>query len=333
MINTQCKICGNHKGELRYSNSPGYVKNQFFDVYHCRECNTSFVPLNISEKDLKSLYERIYLNSRIRGYDKYAELSIKIKREKSPQVYLSKCYATYFGILKALKGERGRKILDVGCGLGYLTFALNGTENVARGIDVSSNAIERARNNFGDLYENIDLEEFVRVTDEKFDFLIAAEIIEHLQDPMRFVKLAFEAIDHGGKLILTTPNKDYHEADSIWFTDPPPVHLYWFTRKSLEVIADKCKADIEFVRFNDYYPSDENRLVKYFRLRKKSIRDHVVNEHFEPFEGEEDKGKNQAKKIFRFIVHNFAPIRNASNFLYNVSIEKADSMVAILTKR
>ena len=41
---------------------------------------------------------------------------------------------------------------------------------------------------------------------KKFDTVIAGEIIEHLEDPIKFVKFCKTILKKGGRLIITTPN-------------------------------------------------------------------------------------------------------------------------------
>ena len=43
---------------------------------------------------------------------------------------------------------------------------------------------------------------------EQFDFILAAEIIEHLENPRHFARQCFKALKPGGKLIVSTPNVD-----------------------------------------------------------------------------------------------------------------------------
>jgi len=53
--------------------------------------------------------------------------------------------------------------------------------------------------------------------DERFDTVIAGELIEHLDDPIRFLSGCYQILNPGGKLVLSTPNPYY-----------PP--LMWFER-------------------------------------------------------------------------------------------------------
>ena len=51
--------------------------------------------------------------------------------------------------------------MEVGCGLGYLTYALDKSQFNVTGIDISNKAIELAIKRFGNLYFNDTLESYL----------------------------------------------------------------------------------------------------------------------------------------------------------------------------
>ncbi len=327
-----CKICCDSNIHIYHKNYPGFVENTFFDIYRCNNCNTNYSSVNISSEELNQLYEKIYSNKNAQGYDKYIELANNIKKKDNPAKYLSKFHASYFGIFDELQNKKNKAILDVGCGLGYLTFVLNKLGHKVTGLDVSSNAIKYAKENFGDLFVQGTIEQYLPLTGNSFDYIIASEIIEHLLDPVDFIQKLINLVRPGGKIIITTPNKDYMNENAIWYTDLPPVHLYWFSKKSIDVIAGRIGVKVDYIKFSDYYPFDENRLIKYVPLRKEYIQKHVVDVNFEPFGERMNFYESTPRKIIKRIMHNFAPARNISNFIYNHTIEKDLTMVAVFTK-
>lgn len=57
-----------------------------------------------------------------------------------------------------------------------------------------------ARQVVGDFHENPDLEP------GSFDFVIAGEVIEHIEDPYRFLRQAMTMLKPGGEIRVSTPN-------------------------------------------------------------------------------------------------------------------------------
>lgn len=105
---------------------------------------------------------------------------------------------------------------------------------------------------FGDHYECADVNEWVVHHKEIYDVAILTEVIEHIDNPIEFLKSIMLMLKVGGQLILTTPNKTIYK-NAVWRTDAPPVHLWWFSESSMCYIASRINADIDFTDFNKYY--------------------------------------------------------------------------------
>ena len=159
------------------------------------------------------------------------------------------------GVIKAVKDNKikqGAKILEIGSGLGYLTYAFNKAGFDCEGLDYSDTATDFANNFFGNKYTQGTIEDFSESNKNKYDVVIATEVIEHIVDPNTFVENSLRVLKSGGILILTTPIKDIHPKGTIWETEPAPIHLWWFTEKGIESIANNFNCSINFVDFTDY---------------------------------------------------------------------------------
>ena len=98
----------------------------------------------------------------------------------------------------------GKRVLDVGCGNGYLGKIL-----AERGFDVTG--IEQSGGTDAEFPASVrlveaNLETGLPPLDGKFDFILCADILEHLRDPMRLLKQLKERLAPGGELIASLPN-------------------------------------------------------------------------------------------------------------------------------
>ena len=99
-------------------------------------------------------------------------------------------------------------ILEVGCGFGVISKELSRYGRVV-GMDLSPNGIEIARKlNPGLSFFHGDLLNH-NFGDEKYDVIVSSEVIEHIPKESReqFIRVLANLLNHGGYLILTTPNK------------------------------------------------------------------------------------------------------------------------------
>lgn len=264
---TNCLIC-EKQTKLIHENFPGYQDGMLFNIHYCDSCITSF-PMPRIETD--KIYEAIYKNGeKVPGYNRYWEYFKTIKNQSNPLQYLANSEEAYWGIktaLEQLKEDKSKlKVLELGSGLGYLTYALRKENYNAVGIEISQEAVNQANNHFGKYYLCEDLFEYSKTNKETFDIVILTEVIEHIESPISFIEAIKELITPEGKIILTTPNRTLIPSNIIWATDLPPVHYWWFSEKSMNIIAKKLNLDISFIDFSKYY----NHHPRVFRVKRKS---------------------------------------------------------------
>lgn len=100
------------------------------------------------------------------------------------------------------------RILDVGCGAGMLGRALkaDGRREVV-GIEVNHRAADVARQHL-DLVLDIDIDEAEELPLEasSFDCVICADVLEHLRDPERVLRLLARYLRPDGVLVASIPN-------------------------------------------------------------------------------------------------------------------------------
>lgn len=255
MVETQtCGLCG-AEASLKYSSYPGYQEPDTFDIYHCKNCEASF-PFPVRE-DVDKIYDLIYENkSKISGYKRYFGFSQQVKLEKDPFKYLAYKESPYFGVWKILHEipePQNVKVLEVGSGLGYLTYSLKKAGFDVVGIDISQKVVSQATKEFGALYKQLDIFEYAKDTSDTYDYIVLTEVIEHVPKPVEFIRTLLSLLNSNGKLIVTTPNKGVFDSRTVWGSDLPPVHLWWLTEKSMKVIADLTRSKVSFLTFEDYY--------------------------------------------------------------------------------
>ncbi|MDD5407044.1 MAG: class I SAM-dependent methyltransferase [Sulfurovaceae bacterium] len=233
----------------------GYIEKSTFDIYECTHCDASFAdPLLSNESIYNHIYRQVEI---IPGYTRYSRFAELVKRVDRPLDVLANLENTYWSVRESLrkifgKDKKDISILEIGSGLGYLTYSLNKAGYSTLGLDLSHEAVEKAKRRYGDFYEAGDL--FIVSKDRagRYDCIIMTEILEHVEDPKSFIQAALFMLKDGGKLIMTTPNKTKSKKGIIWQSDVPPVHLWWFSEKSIHMLAESFGKTCEFIDFAPY---------------------------------------------------------------------------------
>ncbi|XP_076757282.1 ubiquinone biosynthesis protein COQ3, mitochondrial [Xylocopa sonorina] len=111
----------------------------------------------------------------------------------------------------------GLHILDVGCGGGLLSESLARLGGNVTGLDASDSLITVAKEHAtldASITERLNytqgaIEEFVENNKEKFDAVVASEVIEHVNNKEIFLKHCIETLKPGGSIFITTFNKTF----------------------------------------------------------------------------------------------------------------------------
>lgn len=109
-------------------------------------------------------------------------------------------------LLRRVVGRTPRRVLDVGCGTGFLALRLAELGHTVTGIDFSPQMIDRARRNAEQGAQQIDFRvgdaTALDCADETQDVVVARHLIWALPDPERGVAEWLRVLRPGGRLLL-----------------------------------------------------------------------------------------------------------------------------------
>jgi SAM-dependent methyltransferase len=240
-----CPSCGG-ASERVSGDFDGYVEGYRVFILECHRCTLRFS----SRLDVPDgLYDAIYQHTaKLPGYDRYAGYADAVTRHRQPLDLLAACELPYWFVREHVRHRLrpGATVVDLGCGEGYLTYALRRAGITCFGVDVSSTTVARARSRFGheDWFATTD--EFAANRPAPPDLVVALELIEHVAQPARVLADAVGMLAEGGSVLMTTPNRDASPVHSVWDTDLPPVHLLWFGVQAMRELAAQANCDVTF---------------------------------------------------------------------------------------
>jgi len=219
-----CLVC-KESSEIKFI--ADFKKNgQKSSLYQCNICKAQF-----------------FLPMKNPGSDWYEETSdYSIKDIIGPRIYRGS-HKRF--LQKYTKFPNGTAILELGCGSGEFIAELEKRGCRIFGVDFDTKAIEVAKKYFS--LENIFAEPFEtffrRQNLPKFDYIISFEVIEHIQDPLEFIKSAKNLLKSGGKMVISTPSRERMLANwSAW--DFPPHHLTRWNKEAISNIFGKTNLKI-----------------------------------------------------------------------------------------
>jgi len=129
-------------------------------------------------------------------------------RYKAPRLMRSACDTAL------PEGCRFKNVLDLGCGTGLSGESFASLADCLTGIDLSPKMIKKSKEKkiYDALYEN-DILEFLSKSSEKFDLVIAADVLIYLGDPAPLFEKLRNVLERQAIFVLSTENcdkGDYH---------------------------------------------------------------------------------------------------------------------------
>jgi 2-polyprenyl-3-methyl-5-hydroxy-6-metoxy-1,4-benzoquinol methylase len=129
--------------------------------------------------------------------------------------------------------------LEIGCGTGeFLSSILNNKDIVIKGTDFNDEVVRICKRKGLDV-ENIDIED---IKSESYDYIVAFQVLEHLNDVNHFFSECKRILKPSGKIIIGVPNcksfvfspfSDFYFEHGSLILNLPPHHMNWWTKKSL----------------------------------------------------------------------------------------------------
>jgi 2-polyprenyl-3-methyl-5-hydroxy-6-metoxy-1,4-benzoquinol methylase len=143
----------------------------------------------------------------------------------------------------------GKSAVDIGSGDGRLCNELReaGWQSVV-GIDVSRPRVAIAKKRYPEItFFDTPLDK-TGVAPHSFDLITMDNVIEHLPDPVAFLKVLREYATPGGKLVMITPNMEsglYRLLGRRWTPElAPHAHIFLFTADSLSKLASRAGFEV-----------------------------------------------------------------------------------------
>ena len=179
-----CPICGTAAPFLILCPAVLAMSEPVYSLVECDGCHARFLDPLPDTEALSRFYAPHYY-----GSDWY-------KQEEKGRMFAR----------SMLRRGFGGRFLDVGCNLGYFLRAVadaSGCE--AHGVEISPEAVSYARN---ELSLDVRCGELMDAgyPDRFFDFIRVNNVLEHVRDPLGFIRECSRILRKGGKLYLSVPN-------------------------------------------------------------------------------------------------------------------------------
>ena len=287
----KCEICNSdnweiiYKGNIRDGSYGNFIEKA--SIGECLECGVQ----RLNEKDC--MPSEYYDSGK---YRKKLQQSLINKKALKEQDHVQKFLIDSVGGLNIL---RIQVFVDVGCGAGSLLDMTRGIAKKQIGIEPCEPYLNALTGRGYKVYPNISLalEENKRTC----DWALSSQVIEHVEDPVKFLKDIYKLLKPGGHAIISTPNLNdilnsiLPEFQEFFYRTQ---HRWYFNKESMVFCAKKSGFEIIEAKFIHRYGLANTFFWLRDRVPKGRTRLEVLNQHSDKLWSAYLENSGQADNLF-----------------------------------
>lgn len=244
-VNFPCDVCSNTnwRPDGRRTHRLG-IESTRFSVYQCRSCSfMRLFPLPTADE-----LELIY--------GSYASRGDRMIREwrRAEFIYPDK-------LERVAKITQGKRLLDVGAGLGTFVHVAQERGFDAIGLEYSADQCAEAHSEYGVTLINDVIENWTsHFKPHSFDIINLHHVMEHVSSPADTINILRQLIAPGGVLIIEVPNQFFNVKKEIkshispsMYQGNPLHHLSFFSPQNLIDLIDS--RGFETISCRQFWPN------------------------------------------------------------------------------
>ena len=246
---SNCIICGN----VVPSKIIGAVTEHEYDttdftfkINLCMNCSLVSLYPRLDYTSFETIYPKDYYTNHYIMRSNENPCSSKLLK----YFYKKNLKSFYTKLKPLLKNKLNEiKILDIGCGVGnHLDifkeiFPNSVTSGVEPNEKAAAIAIEKGHNIFIESFEDL------KSQSNEYDLIYSSHVIEHVEDPILFMKKCSVLTKSNGYILIETPNTDCIDFKlfkrGTWGGYHTPRHWYLFNTENFQLLSQKVNLKID----------------------------------------------------------------------------------------
>jgi 2-polyprenyl-3-methyl-5-hydroxy-6-metoxy-1,4-benzoquinol methylase len=215
---TACPICGSRR--LHYTFS-----HHSYRLVRCADCHLLLTNPQPSDAELVSIYSENYFlgDDTPEGHER-----VSLMKRATARLYLRQ--------LARYRGCQGGSLLEIGCGQGEFLVEAQRQGYDVTGVEISASAARKAHTLLGGGKVICGEIDSVALSEGCFDVCVLSDVIEHIRNPVEFLRTIYRLLKPGGVLFIATPSLSSWSARLLrqnWM-EFKPEHLTYFDTNTIQ---------------------------------------------------------------------------------------------------
>jgi 2-polyprenyl-3-methyl-5-hydroxy-6-metoxy-1,4-benzoquinol methylase len=202
------------------------------------------------------LYRATIPNDRLKDYK---EVAIELRQD-------------FFMETRKLDLMNFGRLLDIGCGLGLFLEAMKPFFGQVRGVEISDYQVHFCRRLGLNVLKGLLTE--LKLPAEYFDAVTMWDVLEHLPNPMEYLREISRILRKDGIIAISTPNFSCLTSRIVktkWLVLNPHEHLFYFTPKTLKNMLENANFIMGKIKTLDVDIFNIYRALSYSSFNRRAI--------------------------------------------------------------
>ena len=241
-----CGILAKKKDKKLIVANSVYGDKQNRKFYHCPSCDIRYLFPRLSKKEEAKFYKKEFekfMDSRSRSETNWLNTKKHIAQNKET-------FERRYKIIKSFLRPKS-EILEIGCSSGFMMFPLIKKKFRCTGIEPSgvfNKFLKKKKINVHSSLEQL----ITKEPNKKFDIIMHFFVLEHIADPISFLKNLLSLLKKNGKIIFEIPNvadplHTIYKNDAFEKFYWSIAHHWYFSDKSLRNLLKKLNKKFQII--------------------------------------------------------------------------------------
>lgn len=254
-----CPVCGHPELKPAEQYTDYTVSRETFQIVICPNCQTGITQDMPAPDSIEKYYKS---ESYISHSDTKKGVVNKMYHFARQQMLQRK-----LRLVRHETKKKTGKLADIGCGTGYFPNIMQQNGWQTYNADADADARKFAIENFG-LSVSTPIELFKQMSDNKLDVITMWHVLEHVHDLDGYLSEIYRMLQQNGIFIVAVPNYQSYDAQhygSTWAGWDVPRHLWHFSPKSIQVLAQKYGFEVKKMKMMPFDPFYVSLLSEKYR--------------------------------------------------------------------
>lgn len=234
----RCPLCSSEMITDHFNCTDHFISKEVFVIARCITCGFLFTQDHPDENEISGYYES---DAYISHSDTSSGIINKLYHHVRQLMLLRKRK-----IIQKTTGLKAGNLLDVGSGTGHFASFMKNSGWSVKGIEISAKARDFSSENFG--IDVIAPDRISELEPGSFDCVTMWHVLEHFQDPHRYISDITRLLKPGGTCLVALPNCSSTDAKyyrEVWAAFDVPRHLWHFEPATFNEFVLKSGLTIE----------------------------------------------------------------------------------------